>query len=154
ADDRALETELISQDVVQQPAVRVRGHAVDLVVRRHDVGGVSARNGSLERRAELLAQHSLRDLRRTDVRAALRLTMTRHVCDRGKDMSGLEPELERRVLALEALDRSNDKLADEVGILSVRFFDPAPTRIASNIDDRPQHKLYATSGYFSRDHCK
>ncbi len=69
--------------------------------------------------------------------------MPRHVLERRKHMPILEPILQRRRLALEALHRSDRQLADQVGILAIRFLDPSPTGVAGNIHDGRERKLHS-----------
>src|SRR6185312_17131118 len=109
------------------------GDAADLVIGRHDIGGAGARDGRLEGREEHLPQRSLRDLRRGDIRTALRLSVTGHVLEGGKHVAGLEPVLQGRLVTLETLHRSHAELAYKIRIFAVGLFDSSPTRIACDV---------------------
>ena len=82
ADHGAFEAHFAAQHVVQQPAVHVRGHAVDLVVRRHHCLRIAALDRRLERREEHFAQDALGDIGRADIGAALGLAVAGHVLQR------------------------------------------------------------------------
>ena len=67
ADDCAFEAHFAAQHVVQQPAIRVGGDAVDLVVRRHHRLRIAAPHRGAERREEDLAQNAFGDVGRSDI---------------------------------------------------------------------------------------
>src|SRR6185312_11379243 len=113
-----------------------------------------ARDGRLEGREEHLPQGSLRDLGRADVRAALRLPMTRHVLECRKHMAWRESIVQGRLVTLEAFDGSHSELPDQIGILSVGLFDASPACIARYVDDGRERQLHAASTDFAGDDCE
>ncbi len=88
----------------------------------------------LERGQEVLAQGAFGDLRRTDIGSVLRLAVAGHVLERGVDLVGRQ----RQALALQPQDGGLADLAAEVRILAIGLLDPAPARIAGDIDHRRQ----------------
>ncbi len=84
--DEASEAPFAAQNVLEQPSVGVRRHAVDLVVGRHHAQRARLLHSRPERRQERLAQHAHRDVDRRAVRARLRLAVRGEVLQRGDDV--------------------------------------------------------------------
>src|SRR5262249_2608595 len=107
----------------------------------------AALDRSLERWEEHLTQYALRNRGGADVRAALGLTGTRHVLERGEDMIFCGGE--RR--AFEAMHGRDAQLADEMRVFGVGLFEAAPTRIARDVDHRCEHDGGTARANLARD---
>jgi hypothetical protein len=143
--DRALVAPLLAQDLGQQPAVGVRGHPVDLVVRRHDRADRQLLHRPFERREEVLAQGALGDLGRADIGAVLGLAVAGHVLE-GDEHLVLG---QRQGLALEAADRRQADLGAQVRVLAVGLLDAAPARVAGHVDHGGQGQVRAPGAHLA-----
>src|SRR5450759_5697767 len=103
-----------------------------------DVDGMPCvANGSLERKEERILQLARADVRRRVVEAALRQPVADHV------LASCEDSLLGRAITLESADVGRAQLRDQVGILAVCLLDPAPARIAGDIEDGGESLLGA-----------
>ena len=147
--DEAAEAPLAAQDAAQQPAVGVRGDAVDLVVARHDAGDRRLAHHRLDRREEDLAQHVHRVVAGRGVASPLGRAVRGEVLGGRRDVRGVD----RRVGAaasLKAAHRRDAHAADQIGVLAVGLFDAPPARVARDVDHRRQHVLHAARARLAR----
>ena len=148
-DDGAFVIPFAAQHVIQQPAVRVRRDTVDLVVACHDGVDCGARHHLFERREEHFAQGALADLGRADIGAAFGLAMARHVLESGHDLAIFQLPIGAH--AGQALDRGYAHLSDKIGVFAKCLLDPAPARIARDVDNRREDQMDAARAHFARD---
>ena len=147
--DGALVVPFAAQDIVEQPLVRMAGDAVDLVIARHDGVDGGAIDHFLEWGEEHLAQGPLRDLRRAGIGAAFRLSMACHMLERGHDLTVLQLRILAR--SLKPFHRCDAHFGNEIRVLAKCFLDPAPARVACDIDDWRQHLMHAARADFAGD---
>ena len=146
--DRALVAPLLAQDLGQQPVVGVRGHPVDLVVRRHDRAHRQLLHRALERREEILAQGPFGDLGRADIGAVLGLAVAGHVLEGGEDLVLAQ----RQGRTLEAADRSQAHLGADVRVLAIGLLDAAPARVAGHVNHGGQGHVRAAGAHLAGGH--
>ncbi len=146
AEHHALEAPFLAQHVVEQPAIGMARDAVDLVVRGHHRHHRQLGHGALERREEDFAQRAFGDGGGADIGAALGLAVPGHVLERHIDLVLGE----RQRGALEAADRCEAHLADQIGVLAIGLLDPAPARIARDVDHRGEREVRAACAHLAR----
>src|SRR4030088_3592300 len=112
--------------------IAVRRNAVDLVIRRHDVGNMSVLYGRFEWLEPIFADGAFGIIRRTNIGAPFGLAMDCKMFRGGHDV-GL---VQRWAGSLIASDRSDPYARHQVGIFAVRFFGTAPARVACEVEHR------------------
>ena len=131
-DDVALESPLLAQNLVQQPAIHVRWHAVDLVVGGHHAAHARLLDRGLEGHKEVLADYALGDVAGRGVGAALGLGMHGEVLGGGHHVMAVD---QIRV-ALQALDSRDPHPRYQIGVLAIGLLRAAPAGIARNAEHR------------------
>src|SRR6185503_21370077 len=74
-DNVALESPLVTKELLQQPLICVRRNAIDLVVRRHHAHDARLYHRRLEARQKVFPQCSFREVYWSNVGATFRLAM-------------------------------------------------------------------------------
>ncbi len=147
-DNEALEGHLLAEHIFEQPLVRVRGDAVDFVIRGHDGDGLGFPQSLFERVEEGFAQHAFGDVGRSAVHTGFRLAMADEMLQRSEDVF-LVAEI---AIALEAAYGRDAEARDEIRVFAVSLFDAAPARLSRHIDDRRQSVMRAAQSGFVRCH--
>ena len=148
---RAAEAPFPAQHIAQQPAVHMARHAVNLVIARHHRIDAGALHHLREGRKEILAQLALRHRGRPHIGAAFGLAMAGQMLERREHLAGAQ--IARPAGPLQPLDRSDPHLADQIGVLTIGFLDPPPTRVARDVDHGRQHHRHAARPYLAGDHA-
>ena len=146
--DKALETPFLSQHIAQQPLVRVRRHAVNLVVARHHADGAGLLNRTFERRQKSFAQQTHRGVRRRAIHAGLRLAVRREMFERGDDALFVV----KRSVALKSPRRCNSQLCDQIRVFAESFLDAPPTRVSRHVHHRRERLMRAARPRFLGGH--
>ena len=126
-DDRPVETPLASQQLVEQPAIGAARHAVDLVVAVHHRTEPAGAHGSLERAQVHVAQLAFVEMGGRPVETALRSAVADEVLG-GRDHAV------GQVVTLQPTDVGEAHLRHELRVFAVRLLEPAPARIAAQIE--------------------
>ena len=147
ADHGALEAPLAPQNIVQQPAIGMRRHAVNLIVGGHHRADIGQAHDFLEGRKEILAQCPHRNARRSDIGAALRLAVTREVLQSGKYLAVRQ----RQRVALQAAHGGHPELRHQVGIFAEGLLDAAPARIPRHVHHGRQRLAHAARANLAPD---
>ena len=117
--------------------------AIHVAVGRHDARDPGVAHRGLEREQLLVAEFPLADMDRRLVQAALGQPVPDHVLRGGDD--ALE-----QVRALQRLDIGAAELGRQVRVLAVGLLDPAPARVAGDVEDRREahavHRSAACAG--------
>ena len=139
-DDESLEAPFLAQHVAQQPAVGVRRHAVDLVVRRHDADGAGLRaiaslNGcrNVSRSTRIETFTGAQFMPDSGWPCAAKCFSVASTCFLSRNVA----------VALEAAHRGDAHARDEVRIFAERLLDAAPARIARHVDHRRERLMRA-----------
>src|SRR4051812_23378298 len=130
--NRALKAPFRSQHIAQQPAVGVRGYAVDLVIGRHDTHCSCVANGCLERKQKHFAQYSFRHIYGRAIRPRFRLAMGGKVFERGDYV----PFVLKLPVTLKSANGGDTHLRDQVRVFAKRLLDSSPARVTCDVDDR------------------
>ena len=91
--DKAVEAPFLAQQGVQQPGVRMAGHAVERVVGWHDRTGAGGFNGSFERRHVDFPEVALGGFEAFAIRAGPGFAIGEHVLGSGDDIFPAEPRV-------------------------------------------------------------
>ena len=140
AHDEAAKAPFAAQDVGQQLVIQVVRDAVPLVVGGHDRLGVRLPDRRLERDQVRLPEFALRVVHRRDIPAALGLAVPGEMFQR----DGHVVVVDECAAALEAVDGCHAEAGDEVGILAITLVEPAPARIAGQVEHGREHLAGAT----------
>src|SRR5262249_28640401 len=130
--DHAFETPFLTQYLFEQEVAAVRRDAVNFIVRGHDAHHVGLFHRGLEGLQEDLAQDTLRNIYRSDVRAAFGLAVRGEMLGRRHYVLAVN----RRPGPLQSPDAGNAHARSEIRVFAVRLFRPAPARVARQIEVR------------------
>ncbi len=138
ADDDPTKMPFVAQDARNEPSIRVHGHAVERVERRHDRHRAGVDRG-LERRQVHVAQRGVRDVGGVVVPATFRRAVRDEVFGGGDDA---------RVGPLEPFDPSGGEHGAEIRIFAGAFDYASPSGIARDVDHGRVRPLDAIVGDF------
>ncbi len=130
-DDHAVESPLVAQHLLQQPAVGGRGDAVVVVERGHDGHGAAVADRLLEGRQIDVAEQALGDVGRVVVAASLGGSVADEVFGAGGHAGRVADSV-----ALIAPRHGGTHDGRQVGILARTLGDTAPARVAGDVEHR------------------
>ena len=138
--DRALEPPRLAQQPGEQLPVGSRRDSVNVGVGAHHAARAGLEHGHLERQ-----RHHVRELARPhrdrrEVAPGLRRRVADEMLERRDDARALEPADVRR-----------GNRADQVGILADRLLDPAPARVANDVEHRREPLMHADGAQAAPD---
>src|SRR5579863_3766082 len=127
----AIETPFMAENIGQEMAVAVVRNAVQFVVGGHHRLHVGLCDRVIERPQEIFLNDAFGIIARSDVGAALRLSVDSEMLCGSEDV-GL---IEVWAVALEPADGCDTDASDEVRVFAVGFFRATPSRITSQIEN-------------------
>ena len=126
--DDPVEAPFLAQDRAEELVRGMARHAVDIAVRGHHAGQPAGPDSRLEREQLLVAQLPRADVRGRPVHPALGESVADHVLA-GGDHAG------REIGPLQGANIGEPELGGEVRVLAVGLLDPAPARVATDVED-------------------
>ncbi|MNM77398.1 hypothetical protein D3C81_892500 [compost metagenome] len=146
AQGQALVAPLLAQQVLQQPLVGAGRHAVDAVQRHHHRAGAGFDGRAVRR--QVVLEHALRaHVDGVVVAAALARAIQGEVLDPGHDGARLV-----QAFALVGLDHYPGDPAGQPGVFAEAFGNPAPARVAGDVDGRREGQVEAVGAGFDGRH--
>ncbi len=147
-DDKTGKAPLVTEHGAQQPAIGVRRHSVDLVVRRHHADGASVPNRGAEGLQEDLAQLAHRDVGGPAVHPRFGLPVRHEVLERRQHARLVA----KGGVALEAVHGGDAHARHEMRVLAEGLFDAPPSRISRHVDHRRECLMRASDARLERRH--
>ena len=118
----------------------MRGKTIDLIIRCHHTRDLPFLNGLFERRQKCIAKQPFGNIHRCAVGTRFRLSMSGKMFQCRKDLLFIAV----CCITLKTFDCRQAHLRNEIRIFSICFFNPAPPRIASDINHWCQRLVGAT----------